>query len=898
MSSSFFGSSQPLYGRSLTHLVRDRTTNVPGPVGARIETGFVVRSNSLEEQVPPAAGLRSPSSPGLSPSRTMPRSPSRLRSAMPAPISMRLDDSRPSHGHQAAGSVGSGAGSLTVPLLVAGGRSFGASSPRSSSGLGVVAAAAASVAAAAHPAIDPLHAATLSPTLSLPTHAHSADTQLGAQAWAGAGSTSHHAAAHGAPHYHDHGESGSGGGGGGGGGVGVSSLPAMQDAGAAKAVVFGTINALDPMFTPYVGSLCRFFFFSSAIHQTVFCLLSTLPFAVGQVQDVGLIFLSSMGSSIAAISRVEGLTPEVALGTTLITFSVATLTVGLLTMLVGRWRLAQLVMYVPLPVVGGYLGYVGYFCVAGGAALAAGVEINTVTSWVHILNAQALTRLAPLALSVAMLMLTMEHATHPLALPCVLALIPALFYVVLFACGLTLADAQDAGWVMAPTEGSNQPFWQLWDMFNVRPGEGWDGLLRNTYWPALLAQVPKMTGLFLVVCFGSCMDVAAIQQDVPRPLDFDRELVTVGVSNMVTALLGAGYTGSYIFSQTVFTLRAGVFNRLNGVVVAAMEFAVFAVPFSVVQFVPSFYFGALLLWFGVDIVRDWLIFSYRKLSTAEYILLWASFVAIMLWGLEAGIGAGIVMATLAFAYQYAESTVSHLSPAPASSGNMHSYSRQAVLEILLPRRVVALSLSGFIFFGNSISISTKIEKIAADMVATAVEDAKGTASSGGAAPGGAAAGGGAGVAKQQPGTPAPASLSANGPEQGAATAKQRGAAAKAQRGGGGAAGKGRGGGGGGGGDADDARVSTLCAMADAPMFIILDLRLVPTLDATAAKTFAALSMSMASRGIQVLVCGISPSRSDGITRLLTAHGMHLVPHAPLGGDDDEAHLRPRTLLGY
>ena len=42
------------------------------------------------------------------------------------------------------------------------------------------------------------------------------------------------------------------------------------------------------------------------------------------------------------------------------------------------------------------------------------------------------------------------------------------------------------------------------------------------------AQLPKLFGLFLVVCFGSCMDVAAIQQDMPSPLDFNRELVTVG----------------------------------------------------------------------------------------------------------------------------------------------------------------------------------------------------------------------------------------------------------------------------------------------------------------------------------------------------------------------------------
>jgi hypothetical protein len=34
--------------------------------------------------------------------------------------------------------------------------------------------------------------------------------------------------------------------------------------------------------------------------------------------------------------------------------------------------------------------------------------------------------------------------------------------------------------------------------------------------------------------------------------------------------------------QTVFTLRAGVLNRLNGWVIVVLELAVFALPFSVV----------------------------------------------------------------------------------------------------------------------------------------------------------------------------------------------------------------------------------------------------------------------------------------------------------------------------
>lgn len=56
-----------------------------------------------------------------------------------------------------------------------------------------------------------------------------------------------------------------------------------------------------------------------------------------------------------------------------------------------------------------------------------------------------------------------------------------------------------------------------------------------------------------------------------------------GLSNIVTAAVGAGYTGSYIFSQTIFTMRAGVRSRVAGVTVCVLEMLVFVLPFNVVQ---------------------------------------------------------------------------------------------------------------------------------------------------------------------------------------------------------------------------------------------------------------------------------------------------------------------------
>ena len=76
-----------------------------------------------------------------------------------------------------------------------------------------------------------------------------------------------------------------------------------------------------------------------------------------------------------------------------------------------------------------------------------------------------------------------------------------------------------------------------------------------------------------------------------------------GWSNVATSLAGAGFTGSYIFSQTIFTMRAGVHSRINGAVIAVMMLVIFVMPFSVIEYLPSYFFGSLMMWIGWEIAR-------------------------------------------------------------------------------------------------------------------------------------------------------------------------------------------------------------------------------------------------------------------------------------------------------
>ena len=64
-------------------------------------------------------------------------------------------------------------------------------------------------------------------------------------------------------------------------------------------ISFCTIIYQHAAYEHYMPQLIKIVLFSSIIHQLAFSYCSSLPFAIGQVQDAGLIFLSAMASSIA-----------------------------------------------------------------------------------------------------------------------------------------------------------------------------------------------------------------------------------------------------------------------------------------------------------------------------------------------------------------------------------------------------------------------------------------------------------------------------------------------------------------------------------------------------------------------------------------------------------------------
>mmetsp|Transcript_26501 Transcript_26501/g.39012 ORF Transcript_26501/g.39012 Transcript_26501/m.39012 type:complete len:327 (+) Transcript_26501:1110-2090(+) len=254
----------------------------------------------------------------------------------------------------------------------------------------------------------------------------------------------------------------------------------------------------------------------------------------------------------------------------------------------------------------------------------ANAEISGLHDWYKFVAPNTLIKVLPGVISGIGIYVFTKVSKHMAVLPTCIIMLLALFYVTLFAMGLSVDDARQAGWI---NQAGKSPVWyKTWNCLQFD----------KVAWLALPPQTITFFSMVFVLALSSSLDVAAIELEMKRPLNYSHELKTVGVSNIISGLTG-GYTGSYIFSQTIFSLRAGINSRLCGCVIALVEFLFVIAPVSLISYVPNFFFGSLLIMICVDLMYEWLWELRLRVTKAEYGLALFTFVLIQKLGVEYGI---------------------------------------------------------------------------------------------------------------------------------------------------------------------------------------------------------------------------------------------------------------------
>lgn len=469
----------------------------------------------------------------------------------------------------------------------------------------------------------------------------------------------------------------------------------------------------------YFPIFLKLVFISAAIHQLMFILFSSLPFAVGQVQDAGLIFLSSMASTI--IQNIHNNYPsaekEDIIFTVLISLSFSTAFLGVLLYLVGKFKLAQLVQYLPLPVIGGYLAFIGLFCGLSGVRLITSSDgldnLFSLMSAMFTFTSHTYLLLAP-GLVAAVLLFFASKLENNLVLPVALFSFPLIFFLVvsLVSTGSTfserLEDFRSDGWI---SNTSEQPsFNDIFSLLNFTKRK----IYFDCVFPSILVDFFSM---FLIVAFGSCLDVSAIQYELGKELSYNHELKTVGLSNMVSGCL-FGYTGSYIFSQSIFSVKNKVTTSLSSCVICTLEVLIVLLPIDILGYLPKFFFSSVLLFVALDLIVDWLYLSYFKLEIYEYVIVLSTFIFINITDLQIGMLVGFILSTLHFSYFYAKKFKLKLVTPHDILVRSNSNEKEKVLcapnvdDIVAQDRnsIVIFKLNGIQFFGTTQRVINAIKQ--------------------------------------------------------------------------------------------------------------------------------------------------------------------------------------------
>ncbi len=212
---------------------------------------------------------------------------------------------------------------------------------------------------------------------------------------------------------------------------------------------FGNIIYQDGFFRPYLPILVKLTLCSGVVHQLCFSLFSTLPFAVGSVQDAGLIFLSTIATGMVKYCQDRGCTNEEILATVLVGLPLFTSILGVGLIIIGYLKLAGYVQKLPTTVVGGYLAFIGFFCGQSALSMLSHVNVSGVLEWYKFMHPQPLLLMFPGVAGGAGIFIAVRNLRHMATLPLSIALLLSLFYLTLYVTGTSRDEAKELGWMSA-----------------------------------------------------------------------------------------------------------------------------------------------------------------------------------------------------------------------------------------------------------------------------------------------------------------------------------------------------------------------------------------------------------------------------------------------------------------
>jgi len=366
----------------------------------------------------------------------------------------------------------------------------------------------------------------------------------------------------------------------------------------------------------------------------------------------------------------------------------AVLTGGFL-MLLGYLRAGGLIRYLPYPIVGGFMAGLGWLIVNAGFGILLDLRLN-VHSVPILLEGAVLARWLPaVAFALSMFALRARVKSTLIMPACIIA-----FFVLFHAWALLgpgdVASLAADGWLLPEAWGALR--WQLPDFAAVAQLDA----------SMVAASAGGILTLIVVCTLNLFFNASAQELIVDRELDFNREFRVNGLANMASSLCGGGILAYHAPISSTLVANMRVHGRMVGLILALMFLLTLFFGSAIFSLIPRFIPVGLIIYFGLQFMKEWLIDSWSSLPRQDYIVIVVIALATGLFGLLTGIAVGVVVAISFFVLEYSRMDVIK----QEFSGSFHrsNLDRSFAQNQLLQKEgegIQILRLQGYIFFGTA-----------------------------------------------------------------------------------------------------------------------------------------------------------------------------------------------------
>ena len=428
---------------------------------------------------------------------------------------------------------------------------------------------------------------------------------------------------------------------------------------------------------------------------------------VGSVQDAATAVLSILALSTAfKAATIVRICQTASVGTcevpdVFLTVVAATLVVtvlcGAVFLVLGTFRLGNLVRFVPYPVVGGFLAGTGWLLFKGGIFVASGVELHFRTIKL-LVSPVTLKHWVPALAFGVMLYVAVRLVKKPLVIPIVLGIGLVLFAIGMLVTGSSIEAAKHGRWLLGPFESA-----RLWQPWTLRAFSGAD-------WSAVLGQWAGIATAVFVATIAILFNISGTEVVLHRDLDTNRELRDAGLLNVVSGALG-GIPGYHALSLTALAERMSVNARVAGLIAAAVPLAGVIFGASVLELIPRMIVGGVLVFLGLAFLVEWVWDKRKMLPPVEYGVVLVILAVIIGRGYLPGVEVGLVLAVVLFAVNYGRIELVREVPFGETyhSNVDRPPAERAVLQTM-GDLVQILRLNGFVFFGSASGLLERIRK--------------------------------------------------------------------------------------------------------------------------------------------------------------------------------------------